>query len=76
VSGGIETKMTMSAGEGPGDRQPCAPEIEENLNTKWCRNWTHTRASDMAVNRETTMSVGERPSGGGVNPVPEMRVLD
>jgi hypothetical protein len=30
----------------------------------------------MAVKRETTMSAGEGPSGGGVNPVPEKRVLD
>jgi hypothetical protein len=30
----------------------------------------------MAVKRETTMSVGEGPSSGGVNPIPETRVLD
>jgi hypothetical protein len=30
----------------------------------------------MAVKRETTMSVGEGPSGGGVNPMLETRVLD
>jgi hypothetical protein len=30
----------------------------------------------MAAKRETTMSAGEGPSGGGVNPMPEMRVLD
>jgi hypothetical protein len=30
----------------------------------------------MAVKRETTMSAGEGPSGGGVNPMPETRVLD
>jgi hypothetical protein len=26
--------------------------------------------------KEMTMSAGEGPSGGGVNPMPEMRVLD
>jgi hypothetical protein len=30
----------------------------------------------MAAKRETTMSAGEGPSGGGVNPMPGMRVLD
>jgi hypothetical protein len=30
----------------------------------------------MASKRETTMSAGEGPSGGGVNPMPEARVLD
>jgi hypothetical protein len=30
----------------------------------------------MAAKRETTMSVGEGPSGGGVNPMPKTRVLD
>jgi hypothetical protein len=30
----------------------------------------------MAAKRETTMSAGEGPSDGGVNPMPEMRVLD
>jgi hypothetical protein len=30
----------------------------------------------MAAKRETTMSAGERPSGGGVNPMPETRVFD
>jgi hypothetical protein len=30
----------------------------------------------MAAKRETTMSAGEGPSGGGVNPMPETRVLD
>jgi hypothetical protein len=30
----------------------------------------------MAVKRETTMSAREGPSGSGVNPVPETRVLD
>jgi hypothetical protein len=29
----------------------------------------------MAVKRETTMSAKEGPSGGGVNPMPETRVL-
>jgi hypothetical protein len=30
----------------------------------------------MEAKRETTMSAGEGPSGGGVNPMPETRVLD
>jgi hypothetical protein len=30
----------------------------------------------MAVKRETTMSAGQRPSGGGVNPMSETMVLD
>jgi hypothetical protein len=30
----------------------------------------------MAAKRETTMSAGEGPSGGGVNPIPETRVHD
>jgi hypothetical protein len=30
----------------------------------------------MASKRETTMSAGEGPSGGEVNPMPEARVLD
>jgi hypothetical protein len=30
----------------------------------------------MAAKRETTMSAGKGPSGGGVNPMPETRVLD
>jgi hypothetical protein len=30
----------------------------------------------MAAKRETTMSAGEGPSGGGVNPMPETRILD
>jgi hypothetical protein len=30
----------------------------------------------MAAKRETTMSAGEGPSVDGVNPMPEMRVLD
>jgi hypothetical protein len=30
----------------------------------------------MAAKREMTMSVGEGPSGAGVNPMPETRVLD
>jgi hypothetical protein len=30
----------------------------------------------MAVKRETTTTAGEGPSGGGVNPMPETRVLD
>jgi hypothetical protein len=30
----------------------------------------------MSTKRETTMSIGERPSGGGASPMPEMRILD
>jgi hypothetical protein len=30
----------------------------------------------MAAKMETTMSVEEEPSGSGVNPMPEMRVLN
>jgi hypothetical protein len=30
----------------------------------------------MEAKRETTMSAGEGPSGGGVNPMLETRVLD
>jgi hypothetical protein len=30
----------------------------------------------MAAKREMTMSIGEGPRGGGVNPMAEMRVLD
>jgi hypothetical protein len=48
----------------------------ENRNAKRCRNWIHVRASEMAAKRETTMSSGEGPSGDGVNPMPEKRVLD
>jgi hypothetical protein len=74
--GGVETETTMSAGEEPSSRRPRAPGIEENRNTKRCRNWIRARAGEMAVKRETTMSAGEGPSGGGVNPMPETRVLD
>jgi hypothetical protein len=66
----------MSAGEGPSSGRPHAPGIEENRNTKWCRNWIRARADEMAAKREMTMSAGEGPSGGGVNPMPETRVLD
>jgi hypothetical protein len=74
--GGVETKTTMSAGEGPSSRRPHAPGIEDNRNAKRCRNWIRARAGEMAAKRETTMSAGEGPSGGGVNPMPETRVLD
>jgi hypothetical protein len=72
----VETEMTMSAGEGPSSGRPHAPGIEENWNAKQCRNWIRARAGEMAAKRETTMSTGEGPSGGGVNPMPETRVLD
>jgi hypothetical protein len=74
--GGVETETTMSAGEGPSSGRLRAPRIEENRNTKRCRNWIRTRAGKMAAKRETTMSAGEGPSGGGVNPMPDMRVLN
>jgi hypothetical protein len=74
--GGVETETTMSAGEGPSSGQPRAPGIEENQNTKRCRNWIRARAGEMAAKRETTMSAGEGPSDGEVNPMPETRVLD
>jgi hypothetical protein len=60
-----------------GDRDDArAPGIEENRNAKRCRNWIRARVDEMAAKRETTMSVGEGSSGGGVNPMPETRVLD
>jgi hypothetical protein len=74
--GGVETETTMSTGEGPSSGRPRAPGIEENWNTKRCHNWIRTRAGEMVAKRETTMSAGEAPSGGGVNPMPETRVLD
>jgi hypothetical protein len=73
---GVETETTMSAGEGPSSGRPRALGIEENRNTKRCRNWIRARTGEMAAKRETTMSIGERRSGGGVNPMPETRVLD
>jgi hypothetical protein len=76
VRGGVEIETTMSAGEGPSSGRPRAPRIEENRNAKRCRNWIHARAGEMAAKRETTMSAGEGTSGGGVNPMPKMRVLD
>jgi hypothetical protein len=74
--GGVETETTMSAGEGPSSRRPRAPGIEENRNAKRCPNWIRVRAGEMATKRDMTMSAGEGPSGGGVNPMPETRVLD
>jgi hypothetical protein len=71
--GGVETDTTMSADEGLGSGRPRAPGIEENRNAKRCRNWIRTRVGDMAAKRETTMSAGEGPRGGGVNPMPEMK---
>jgi hypothetical protein len=43
---------------------------------KRCRNWICAHADEMAAKRETTMSTGEGPSGSGVSPMPETRVLD
>jgi hypothetical protein len=76
MRGGVETETTMSVGEGPSSGRPCAPGIEENRNVKRCCNWTRARAGEMATKRETTMSTEQGPSGGGVNPMPETRVLD
>jgi hypothetical protein len=72
----VETETMMSAGEGPSSGRPRAPGIEENRNTKRCRNWIRVRAGEMVAKKETTMSAREGPSGGGVNPMPETRVLD
>jgi hypothetical protein len=74
--GGVETETTMSAGEGPSSRRPHEPRMQENWNAKQFRNWIHARVGEMATKREITMRAGEGPSGGGVNPMPEMRVLD
>jgi hypothetical protein len=72
----VETETTMNAGEGPSSGRPRAPGIEENRNPKRCRNRIRTRAGEMAAKREMTTSVEEGPSGSGVNPMPETRVLD
>jgi hypothetical protein len=72
----VETEITMSASEGPSSRRPRAPGIEENQNAKRCRNWIRARAGEMAAKRETTMTAGEGPSGSGVNPMQETRVLE
>jgi hypothetical protein len=76
MRGGMETETMMSASEGPSSGRPCAPGIEENRNEKRCRNWIRVHVGEMAAKRETTLSAGEGPSGGGVNPMPETRVLD
>jgi hypothetical protein len=72
----METKTTMSAGEGPCSGRPRAPGIEENRNAKRCRNWILAHAGEMEAKRAMTMSAGEGPSGGGVNPMSDTRVLD
>jgi hypothetical protein len=72
----VEIETMMSVGEGPSSGQPRALGIEENRNAKRCHNWIRARAGEMATKREMTMSAGEGPSGGGVNPMPETRVLD
>jgi hypothetical protein len=72
----MEIETTMSASQGPSSGRPRAPEIEENWNAKRCHNCIHARADEMAAKRETTMSAREEPSGGGVNPMLETRVLD
>jgi hypothetical protein len=50
--------------------------MEENRNAKRCHNWIRSRAGEMSAKRETTMSSGEGPGGGGVNPMLDTRVLD
>jgi uncharacterized protein (DUF2235 family) len=72
----VEIETMMSAGEGPSSGRLRAPGIEENRNAKRCRNWIRMHDSEMATKWETTMSAREGPSGGGVNPMPETRVLD
>jgi hypothetical protein len=52
VRGGVETETTMSAGEGPSSRRPRASGVEENRNTKRCRNWIRACAGEMAAKRE------------------------
>jgi hypothetical protein len=74
--GGVETETTTITSKGPSNGRPHTPGIEENRNAKRCRNWIRARAGEMAAKREMTMSAGEGPSGGGVNPLPETRVLD
>jgi hypothetical protein len=74
--GGVETETTMSAGEGPSSGRPRAPGIEENQNMKWCHNWIRARVGKMAAKREMMINAGEGPGDGGVNPMPETRVLD
>jgi hypothetical protein len=76
VRGGMEIETTTSAGEGPSSGRPRAPGIKENRNAKRCRNSIRARAGEMAAKGETMMSAGEGPSGGGVNPMPETRVLN
>jgi hypothetical protein len=69
-------ETTTSTGEGLCSGRPHAPGIKENRNAKRCRKWIRVRAGEMAAKRETTMSGREGPSGSGVNPMPETRVLD
>jgi hypothetical protein len=74
--GGVETETTMSVGEEPSSGRPHTPGIKENRNVKRCRNLIYTRVGEIAAKRDTTMSAEEGPSGAGVNPMPETRVLD
>jgi hypothetical protein len=66
---------TRKAKAKEGDRRQKAG-IEENQNAKRYHNWIRARADEMAAKRETTMSAREGPSCGGVNPMPETRVVD
>jgi hypothetical protein len=70
------TFLEKSIGEGTSSERTHAPGIEENRNTKRCRKCIRARAGEMAAKRETTMSAGEGPSSGGVNPMSETMVLD
>jgi hypothetical protein len=72
----MEIETTISVGKGPSNGRSHTHGIEENRNVKRCRNWIRTRAGEIAAKRETTMSAGEGPSGSGVNPMPETRVLN
>jgi hypothetical protein len=72
----MEIETTISVGKGPSNGRSHTHGIEENRNVKRCRNWICTRAGEIAAKRETTMSAGEGPSGSGVNPMPETRVLN
>jgi hypothetical protein len=47
-----------------------------NQNAKRCCNKIRARAGKVAVKTAKTMSAGEGPSSGGVNPMLEMRALD
>jgi hypothetical protein len=72
----VQIETTMSTGEGPSSRRPRAPGIEKNQNAKRCCKWIHVCVGEMAMKKEMTLSIREGPSGDGVKPMPETRVLD